>query len=241
MTMKGNQGLEALAALCGGQSNAPMKDARAADGFGSYYNDTATPTLGPQQSLSAQDAVHYPGQRQPPQQSPLQNVTQRQWQQAIAAAAALQGNGVNPALAAQSFLLSAGMSSKPQQTLGDNAFSTMQQLAFQQYVQQQASLSAQQAAQLSAQQPKTGVQFGDQGQHALMMALSAGKSQQMQHVHGESIDTFCLTYRYCGDVAVGAIHRLVLSGHGDSLSIFTFPSSCRQVFVASVLVNGVFI
>ena len=130
--MKGNQGLEALAALCGGQNDAPTEEARAAGRVASQSGDS---------SQQSQDSTR---DQLSSQQSPLQNVTPQQWQQAIAAAAALQGGGVNPSLAAQSFLLG-GLPS--QQHLGDNSFSTMQKLAYHQYVQAQANLTAQQAAQ----------------------------------------------------------------------------------------------
>ena len=131
--MKGNQRLEALAALCGGQSDAPVEQNTANSSL------TAKPAEAhagnnTQQSQSSVDSMIQ--QRQNPlatQQSPIQNVTQQQWQQAIAAAAALQGGGVNPALAAQSFLLSSGLSQPQPQSIGENAYSTMQQLALHQY------------------------------------------------------------------------------------------------------------
>ena len=181
--MKGNQGLEALAALCGGQTDAPTDQARGSSSSASEVVSSGSRGAQAQQSQSFQDSVLQQGQRQNPlsTQSPLQNVTQQQWQQAIAAA--LQGNGVNPALAAQSLLLSSPGFSSP-----ENTFSPMQQLAFHQYMQAQAKLSAQQAA-LAA-----GGSFGDQGQQALLMALAAGKAQQLQHVQGELISKFTLRY-----------------------------------------------
>lgn len=179
--MKGNQGLEALAALCGGQSDAPTDDSRRSNNRGSKSAETSaasrTSSSNGQQAQATQDSALQQALRQTPlssQQSPLQNVTQQQWQQAIAAAAALQGGGVNPALAAQSFLLS-GLS--PQQSLGDSHFSAMQQqLSFHQFIQAQAKLTAQQAALTGA--GKAGA-FGESPQ-ALMMALAAGKAQQLQ-------------------------------------------------------------
>ena len=182
--MKGNQGLEALAALCGGQTDAPTDQAR---GSSSSASEVVSSGSRGAQAQQSQSSVLQQGQRQNPlsTQSPLQNVTQQQWQQAIAAAAALQGNGVNPALAAQSLLLSSPGFSSP-----ENTFSPMQQLAFHQYMQAQAKLSAQQAAQSLA----SGGSFGDQGQQALLMALAAGKAQQLQHVQGELISKFTLRY-----------------------------------------------
>jgi hypothetical protein len=182
--MKGNQGLEALAALCGGQTDAPTEIARRANkSREEAVAQLGTSSHGTQQSQPAQASVLQPSQRQNPsanqQQSALQNVTQQQWQQAIAAAAALQGGGVNPALAAQSFLMSGGLS---QHNQGENTFSTMQQLAFHQYVQAQANHTAQQASQLSNQAGKA---FGDQGQQAIMRAFATGNAQQLQQVHGK--------------------------------------------------------
>ena len=186
--MKGNQGLEALAALCGGQSDAPTEESRALNSLrGTQANESATvAALGTsgqaRQPQSNQESALQQAQRQNPlsnAQSALQNVSQQQWQQAIAAAAALQGNTMNQTLAAQSLLLSAGLPT--QQPLGENAFSAMQQLALHQYVQAQAKLTAQQAAaQTLVAGGKAGIAFGDQNQQALMLALAAGKAQQLQ-------------------------------------------------------------
>lgn len=171
--MKGNQGLEALAALCGGQSNAPTSGngAKGSQGRASGGSGIETSQTAPQ-SISVQDAVSQAGQRQAAlstQQSALAGVNQQHWQQALATA--LQGNGMNHALGAQNLLLS-GLSP---QGLGESTFSTMQQLALHQYVQAQAKLSA--AQQAAAAQS---LAFGDPNQQALMMALAAGKVNQMQ-------------------------------------------------------------
>jgi hypothetical protein len=179
--MKGNQGLEALATLCGGQTDAPMDESRARR-LGAQSGDSTSLTSS-QQAQPSLDSARQKGQLHIPvagQQSPLHNVTPQQWGQAIAAAAALQTNGVNPSLAAQSLLLSAGLS--PSQHLGDGSFSKMKQLAYHQYVQAQANLSAQQAAQSLASSGNSA--FGDQSQHALIMALAGGKTNPFSNIHG---------------------------------------------------------
>eukprot|EP00339_Tiarina_fusa_P001128 CAMPEP_0117059368 /NCGR_PEP_ID=MMETSP0472-20121206/41233_1 /TAXON_ID=693140 ORGANISM="Tiarina fusus, Strain LIS" /NCGR_SAMPLE_ID=MMETSP0472 /ASSEMBLY_ACC=CAM_ASM_000603 /LENGTH=559 /DNA_ID=CAMNT_0004777037 /DNA_START=88 /DNA_END=1767 /DNA_ORIENTATION=- len=189
--MKGNQGLEALAALCGGQSDAPTESTRDDVAMSSSSHSEGTSgsrtthsgnvrQLDHQQEAALQQAL-----AQNPlisnQQNPLNNVSPQQWQQAIAAAAALQGGAMNPTLTAQSILLSAGLS--PHALGGDNAF--MQQLALHQYV-QAAKASAQQAAQLSAS--AKGVGGLDQNQQAVIMALAAGKAQQLHQSHGGNHD-----------------------------------------------------
>ena len=107
-TMKGNQGLEALAALCGGQSDAPTEEAAALnDSQGSSSSRSNVPATS--QTPLDQATILQAQQRQAGnQQSPLQNLTPQQWQQALAATAALQSHGVNPAIAAQNILVSAG-------------------------------------------------------------------------------------------------------------------------------------
>lgn len=173
--MKGSQGLEALAALCGGQKDAPTEEARAAGRLAAQSSDSSQQTQDSTKQTTGQLHDQFSSQ-----QSPLQNVTPQQWQQAIAAAAALQGGGVNPSLAAQSFLLG-GLSS--QQHLSDNSFSTMQKLAYHQYVKAQANLTAQQAAQSLTNAGKAA--FGDQSQQALLMALAGGKTNPFSHIHGK--------------------------------------------------------
>lgn len=175
--MKGNQGLEALAALCGGQSEAPTenKGTRLADSS-SQRRDGPSGSGGNNFGASQQGSSTT-SQRQSPlaQQSPLHNLTQQQWQQAVAAASSLQSSGANQSSLAQSLLLS-GLTP---QGLGDNTYSVMQQYAFQLYSQAQAKLSAaQQAATVQSLGP-----FGDANQHALVMAL-AGKAQQLQQSRG---------------------------------------------------------
>lgn len=136
------------------------------------------PNIGLHQRQAAQELSHQSSQRQTPitsQQSPLHSLSQQQWQQALAAAAALQSNGVTPSLA-QNLLLS-GLSSSG---LGDQAYSAMQQFAFQQYVQAQAKLSAAQQAALA----QSLTAYNDPGHQALLMALSSGKAQQLQQTRG---------------------------------------------------------
>ena len=174
--MKGSQGLEALAALCGGQKDAPTEEARAAGRLASQSSDSSQQT----QDSTRQTTGQLHDQLSSQQQSPLQNVTPQQWQQAIAAAAALQGGGVNPSLAAQNFLLG-GLPSH--QHISDNSFSTMQKLAYHQYVKAQANLTAQQAAQSLTNAGKAA--FGDQSQQALLMALAGGKTNPFSHIHGK--------------------------------------------------------
>lgn len=188
-TMKGNQGLEALAALCGGQSDAPTEDGRNVNRLGNQSSNSAALTAAltsalsssSQQSQSNQDSQRQQGMGTlSNQQTNLQNVTPQQWQQAIAAATALQGGGVNPTLAAQTLLLSAGLPS--QQHLNDNSLATMKQLAYQQYVQARANMTAQQAAQALS---NGGGQGGfNESQQALIMALAGGKGNPFSGVHG---------------------------------------------------------
>lgn len=181
--MNGNQGLEALAALCGGQSDVPTEAGRRfSESAPSDITSAAGSNNSNMNNLGTSEASNT-SQRQSPmvQQSPLHNLTQQQWQQAVAAATALQGNGVSQSSLAQSLMLS-GLPG-----LGDNTYSAMQQYAFQQYIQAQAKLSA--AQQAASAHQSMGAQsmgaFGDANQQALVMALAAGKTQQLQQSRGK--------------------------------------------------------
>lgn len=161
--MNNTQGsLEALAALCGTQSDA-QTEARKRDG-------SSRASHGNTGSSSSTAQVNQEAAVTTSQQSPLQGLTPQQWQHALAAAAALQqtqsqqANGVNPALA-QSLLLP-GL---PTQGLAN---STMEQFALHRYL-QQAKVSVAQQAMLA--QSLGG--FSDPN-HALVLAL-AGKAQQL--------------------------------------------------------------
>lgn len=193
--MKGNQGLEALAALCGGQSDVPTEDGRAAHHLGPKSGNskalsaalTSALSSSNQQSQTHKDAVRQSGLGSLSNpQGTLQNVAPQQWQHAIAAAAAFQGGAVNPTFGAQGFLLSAGLPS--QQHLNDNSLATMKQLAFQQYVQAQATFTAQHAAQSLSTNAGKGT-FNESHQ-ALIMALAGGKANPFSHVHGTSLFSF---------------------------------------------------
>jgi len=169
--MKGNQGLEALAALCGGQSETGNKgsnvegrrDAVMGSSTGSHNSNNS----GSHQSQSAQESNQIQASF-PIQQSQLQNLTPQQWQQALSA---LQNNnGANQSALAQSLLLSG---------IGGQA---VQQLAYQQLAQVQAHANIS-AAQQAAIAQSVG-SYGEAGHQALLMAL-AGKTQQMQQPNGE--------------------------------------------------------
>lgn len=159
--MKGNHGLEALAALCGGQSDAAPEEARAASRAKSGDS---------QQSQE-------PAMQNPNQQSPLQNMTQQQWQKIVAQVSALQNGGMNPSLVAQSFLLG-GLPAQTQ--ISDNSFTAMQKLAFHQYL---SNLTTQQATQALANAGNSA--FGDPSHQALIMALAGGKANPLTAIPGK--------------------------------------------------------
>lgn len=185
-TMKGNQGLEALAALCGGQSDVPTEGrVQNRDAAAAPANKNGSNSVGAQHQQVPQDASLQSSQRQTPmpnQQSPLAGLSAPQWQQAIAAISALQNSGVSPSLAQN--LRHSGISS---QGLGESNFSAMQQYALQQYMQAQAKLSQAQQAALAQ---SLGAYGNNNQQQALMIALAAGKAQQqLQHARGKFIAT----------------------------------------------------
>jgi membrane protease subunit (stomatin/prohibitin family) len=93
-----------------------------------------------------------------------------------------------------------------------------QQLAFHQYVQAQAKLTAQQATQ-SFSGGKAGVTFGDQSQQGLMMALAARKAQQLQHVQG----TLSLS------------NEFAFSSCAVCMSIFMLTTTCHGGRIACLL------
>ena len=159
--MKGNHGLEALAALCGGQSDAAPDEARAASRAKSG------------DSQQSQESAR----QNPNQQSPQQNMTQQQWQKIVASFSALQNGGMNPSLVAQSFLLG-GLPAQTQ--ISDNSFTTMQKLAFHQYL---SNLTTQQATQALANAGNSG--FGDPSHQALIMALAGGKANPFTAIPGK--------------------------------------------------------
>ena len=204
--MKGNQGLEALAALCGGQSDAPTEDTRGTSHVGGGEGTTTgapssrTPLMNGTQVASAAQQGLQGGQRQNnqvSQQFPFQNMTQQQLQQALAASNALQRAGVNPAVAVQNLLVSAGL--MPQQQNMDSAtLAAMQQLAYNQIVQAQAKLAMQQA-QAAIATSSGGVSLTEQAQQALAMALAAGSAQQRLQVQGKPTRlSFASLYRLGG-------------------------------------------
>ena len=183
--MKGNQGLEALAALCGGQSDAPTEDAATTalnEAHGSSSR-LAVPSTA-QNPLLDQSTLLQTQQRQNgTQQSPFQGITAQQWQQALAATAALQSHGVSPAIAAQNILLTAGLAAQQQQqqqqqSLGENAAAAaMQQLAYYQYLQAQAKYALGGGS--------NGVSLVDQTQQAALALALAGKTQQQNQSIGK--------------------------------------------------------
>lgn len=164
--MNSSQGsLEALAALCGTQSDAQMDGRKHENRDGSP--NTSSVHAG---NICSSSQVNSEAAVAASQQSPIQGLTPQQWQHALAAAAALQqsqthqANGVSPALA-QSLLLP-GLST---QGVGSNA---MEQLALHRYL-QQAKVSAAQQVVLAQSLGS----FTDPN-HALVLAL-AGKAQQL--------------------------------------------------------------
>jgi hypothetical protein len=174
LAMKGNQGLEALAALCGGQSDAPTQYGVSRGPTETTQGQGGTPGGSNSTNLGASHDTLPTMSQQLVQQSPLHNLTQQQWQQALAAVSALQGNGGGQSSLAQSLLMS-GLQSTG---MGDNAYtSAMQQFALQRYIQTQAQAQAK----LSASQQA----FADPNQQALMMALASGKAQQLQQSRGK--------------------------------------------------------
>eukprot|EP00980_Cylindrotheca_fusiformis_P019921 scaffold7017_cov134-Cylindrotheca_fusiformis.AAC.16 len=190
--MKGNQGLDALAALCGGQSDAPTEDGRNGSNIGGQSGNpsafaaalSAALSSSNQQSQQNQDAQRQQGMGSlSNQQINLQNITPQQWQQAIAAVTALQGGSANPSVTAQNYAMSSGLPSH-QQT-NDNSLATMKQLAYRQYVQAQANMTAQQAAQSLS---NAGMKGGfSESQQALIMALTGGKGNPFSNLQGDLI------------------------------------------------------
>lgn len=170
---KSNQGnLEALAALCGTQSDAQMKDSKKQESREGSSSGAAIYNACNNNNVSVPQASN-DSSNKANQQNPVQGLTQPQWQQALAAVSGLQqthqnnlGSGMSPGLA-QSLLLS-GLSTQGIPT------ATAEQLALQRYLQQHVSISAAQQAVLS----HSLANYGDPNQ-ALIMAL-AGKTQQFQ-------------------------------------------------------------
>jgi hypothetical protein len=204
--MKGNQGLQALAALCSGTGEAETMQtdtslSNASPNIAPRNSGTSTSNSNGNESLTASQAVAA---------AAAAAAGVQQWSQALAAAASLQRAGGFDLAAAQSLLMSAGglqthqfpaasaaaTSSAPTPAaaptpVADNsaAFaSAMQQLALQQYMQklgvaQQAAAAQQQQHQ---QQQITAAQMavGSNPHHhaALMMALATGKGQHLQQL-----------------------------------------------------------
>jgi hypothetical protein len=203
--MQGNQGLEALAALCGGQIDAPtegrLTKGNGAAGAGSSSSLRGPSVIGAQQAQAVQHALLAAARSntQVTQQFPVQNLTPQQWQQAVAATVAQQGGGSNPALAAQNFLLTAGLVPQQQQqqqqqhnVSNNTGMQAIQQLVYFQMLQQaQAKLAPQHPAPTMNGGGNGGIAFTDQAQQAILMALAAGKAQQRPQTNGKFITTGC--------------------------------------------------
>jgi hypothetical protein len=207
--MQGNQGLEALAALCGGQTDAPIEGrlARLANGSVAAGGAPSSSSCGPavigaqqSQSQAVQHAILHAAaaaargnNTQLTQQFPLQNLTPQQWQQALAATVAQQGGGLNPALTAQNFFLTAGVvpqqqhqQQQQQQNVSNNnaGLEAIQKLVYFQMLQQQQQ-QTKLAPQHSAPAMNGGISFTDQAQQAILMAIAAGKVQQRPQTNGK--------------------------------------------------------
>jgi hypothetical protein len=206
--MQGNQGLEALAALCGGQIDAPT-EGRLTNGSGvagaaSSSSSRGPAVMGAQQTQAVQHAFLAAPKTntQFSQQFPLQNLTPQQWQHALAATVQ-QGGGSNPALSAQNFLLNAGLvpqqqqqQQQQQQNVSNNTgMQAIQQLVYFQMLQRAQSTQSKVVPQHSAPAQHSaptvngggngGISFTDQAQQAILMALAAGKMHQLPQTNGK--------------------------------------------------------
>jgi hypothetical protein len=204
--MQGNQGLEALAALCGGQIDAPT-EGRLANGSGGACAASSSSMRGPavngaQQTQVVQHALLAAarGNTQLTQQFQTQNFTPQQWQQVLTATVKQQGGGSNQTLAAQNFLVNAGLvpqqqqqQQQQQQNVSNNTgLQAIQQLFYFQMLQQaQAKLAPQHSAPTMNGGGNGGISFTDQAQQAILMAFAAGKVQQRPQTNGKFINIRC--------------------------------------------------
>jgi len=154
--MKGNQGLEALAALCGGAAkvtefhNAPGPCAAAPAA-------TEPPAPAPVMAAQAPDNVDdVATSRVPAQPGPQTHMAQQQqWAHHAMAAAAASTLAATPAAAVSAILQAALQPHQTHSALAQDASSTAtaQQLAYFHYVQAQAAAAAQAAQMAQQQQP----------------------------------------------------------------------------------------
>lgn len=138
--MKGSQGLDALAELCGASSQqAKVAEASAAP------SATVAAASAKSEAPKASQPPILP-KATPQTDAPQPNIAQQPWQQAIAAGAVLGGNATNTAAAAQTMALLQQAAALQSATTTDPAsFNAMQQFQYLQYMQlvQAAALQAQ--------------------------------------------------------------------------------------------------
>ena len=137
--MNGNQGLEALAALCGGEAAVATGDSTTANTSNSQSAEQQQPSQQQHQAPAAQSAQ-------------VADLTRQQWQQAMAAAAAIGGGqlqaapaaGAPAGLTAQSLALlsAAGLQQGMQQHLQQHQLQQQPQPAAQQQPQQPPALDS---------------------------------------------------------------------------------------------------
>jgi len=165
--MKGNQGLDALAALCDSKTDESA-----------VPNGTASTNASNSDSPAAPGAAMQPKEAQQP--NPVQpNFTQQPWQQVMAAGSAFGGGQVNAAAAQMAFLQAAALQGAlPTGGAIDLAsMNTMQQLAYLQYIQmaQAAALQAQMTQSVNGAQHGNKMPIGVDGQ-TTQPTLQPGKT-----------------------------------------------------------------
>lgn len=178
-TMKGNQGLDALAALCGGATKA-----RVGNNVASAEGTTIAPT--PMQN-PVSHAGNVPGPTGnisfvPENMTPIASEAQQQqqqWQQAVASAATY--GGVAPNAATTALLSAAAATTGLANNNGEASTlnTTMQQLAYYQYIQHAAAAAAQ-AAQLGNAPGVPVAQFVDPSNAAAAALALSGQQNEVK-------------------------------------------------------------
>jgi hypothetical protein len=155
--MKGNQGLEALAALCGGQSDVPTEEVASTSMVLGARQAAANAAQAPDQAAGALAQQRQAAQATQ-QQTALLSLTPQQWQ---ALAVTLQSGGVNSAL---------GLALAAQQQAQQQAQQHAQQQQQAQHQAQQQAVQAQQQA-VQAQQQAAQAQQQKLGENAAIVAM----------------------------------------------------------------------
>ena len=183
--MKGDQGLNTLAALCGASKDCLEGEEGAV--AAAQAPSTASAPSKPEAALLPKAF----------QQPPQQNIPQQQWQQARAAGTLLGVSTANPVAAQMALLQAAALQGAvPQGAAGQASLNALQQVAYYQYMQQIAQTAALQAQMMregsSALQSVQSLQVNGNVVDVKVPLTLVSQNSQLSSQTGKSKRGFCV-------------------------------------------------